>query len=68
MVNQKSVRYSVSTSYFTNIAVQNVNIVNVYITDFTASLTYCYLQATIRRAIFFMFVYVSNVQVLTGKH
>ena len=24
------------------------------------------LQATIRRAIFFMFVYVSNVQVLTG--
>jgi hypothetical protein len=28
---------------------------------------YCYLQATIRRAIFFMFVYVSNVQILTGK-
>jgi hypothetical protein len=28
---------------------------------------YCYLQATVRRVIFFMFVYVSNVQVFDRK-
>jgi hypothetical protein len=33
IANQKSVRYSVSMSYFTNIAVQNVNKGFVYITD-----------------------------------
>jgi hypothetical protein len=38
IANQKSVRYSVSISYFRNIAVQNVNKAFVYITDFTASL------------------------------
>ena len=38
IANQKSVRYSVSMSYFTNIAVQNVNKGFVYITDLTWSL------------------------------
>ena len=41
VANQKSVTYSVSISYFTNIAVQNANKEFVYIiviTDFTASL------------------------------
>ena len=37
-MNQKSVRYTVSMSYFTNIAVQNVNKGFVYITDLTWSL------------------------------
>ena len=36
--NQKRVRYSVSISDFTNIAVQNVDKAFVYIMDFTASL------------------------------
>jgi hypothetical protein len=40
IANQKSVRYSVSISYFTNIAVQNVNKAFDYITEFTASLKY----------------------------
>jgi hypothetical protein len=40
IANQKSVRYSVSISYFTNTAVQNVNKAFVYIMmEFTASLT-----------------------------
>jgi hypothetical protein len=34
----ESVRYSLSISYFTNIAVQNVNKAFVSITDFAASL------------------------------
>jgi hypothetical protein len=37
IANQKSVRYSVNISYFTNIAVQNVNKAFVHITEFTAS-------------------------------
>jgi hypothetical protein len=37
IANQKSVRYSVSMSYFTNIAFQNVNKSFVYITDSTWS-------------------------------
>jgi hypothetical protein len=37
LANQESVGYSVSMSYFTNIAVQNVN-KGVYITDLTRSL------------------------------
>ena len=43
----ENVRYSVSRpmSYFTNIAVQNINKAFVYITEFTASLT-CSAQAS----------------------
>ena len=38
MANQKSVRYSVSISYFTNIAVQNVNKVRTCAHEWTSSL------------------------------
>jgi hypothetical protein len=39
MANQKSVRYSVSISYFTNIAVQNVNKVRTCAHEWTSSLS-----------------------------
>jgi hypothetical protein len=39
MANQKSVRYSVSISYFTNIAVQNVNKVHTCAHEWTSSLS-----------------------------
>jgi uncharacterized protein (UPF0332 family) len=39
IANQKSVRYSVSISYFTNIAVQNVNKVRACAQEWTPSLT-----------------------------
>ena len=38
IANQKSVRYSVSISYFTNIAVQNVNKVRACAQEWTSSL------------------------------
>ena len=38
MANQKSVRYSVSISYFTNIEVQNVNKVRACAQELTSSL------------------------------
>jgi hypothetical protein len=38
MANQKSVRYSVSISYLTNIAVQNVNKVRTCAHEWTSSL------------------------------
>ena len=38
IANQKSVRYSVSISYFTNIAVQNVNKVRTCAQEWTSSL------------------------------
>ena len=41
IANQKSVRYSFSKSYFTNIEFQNVNIAFVYITDRNPSFTFC---------------------------
>jgi hypothetical protein len=39
MANQKSVRYSVSISYFTNIAVQNVHKVRTCAHEWTSSLS-----------------------------
>jgi hypothetical protein len=38
IANQKSVRYSVSISYFTNIAIQNVNKVHTCAQEWTSSL------------------------------
>ena len=40
IANQKSVRYSCSKSYFTNIEFQNVNKAFVYITDCNPSLIF----------------------------
>jgi hypothetical protein len=60
MANQKSVRYSVSISYFTNIAVQNVNKVRACAQEWTSSLIWVNILEAMH-----LFISYCNYSVLT---